>query len=248
MIKIQRLPAPKELTQEVVAEKTASYKSDHNKRVWNEPYIKDQLFRMSSGKCCYCECKLNIESNYLEVEHFHDKHNYPDEVVDWNNLLPSCRACNGAKSDHDTVTTPIVNPTNDNPYIHLGFRDFRYRAKTDMGKETIVLLNLNDYQKHCLPRFEICQSLERKTEDLLDDVKRISSTSRTQEKNRVRNNVIELLQECQCSQSYTAIKVTTMLNNPDYFALVTEMKTRKLWTDEMTELDNAMRKYRLDVV
>lgn len=248
MIKIQRIPAPIELTADVVAKKTALYKLDHTKSVWNEPYIKERLLEMSHGKCCYCECKLGEESKYMEVEHFHDKSNYPDEVVNWNNLLPSCRTCNAAKSDHDTVTTPIVDPSIDDPYIHLGFRDFRYRAKTVIGKETIVLLNLNDYQKHCLPRFEICQSLERKMEDLLDDVKRISSTSKTREKNRVRNNVIELLQECQCNQSYTAIKVTTMLNNPDYPALVTEMKTRNIWTDEMEELDNSMREYRLDEV
>ena len=42
---------------------------------------------------------------------------YPDEVVDWDNLLPSCKRCNTTKGTHDVVTEPIINPFDIDPKI-----------------------------------------------------------------------------------------------------------------------------------
>ena len=248
MIKIQRIPAPRELTPLVVAEKTALFKSDSSKVVWKERYIESSLLEMSHDKCCYCECKLGIESQYMEVEHFHNKYDYPDEVVEWNNLLPSCRACNGSKGSHDTIAAPIVNPTIDDPKDHLGFKDFRYKWKTGIGKETVTLLHLNDTEKRCKPRFCVCAKLSEKVESFLEGIQSISAISRTQEKNRMRNKVRELLEACQCDSEYTAIKATTMVHNSDYDALVREMKLRGLWTPDLVALDSKMRGYVLDVL
>src|SRR5437868_15151041 len=93
MIRLTRPPSPAELTQQVQQELTALFKAD-GKVVWDRGFIKDTLRLMSSGKCSYCECSLGEESKYLEVEHFADKHSYPDQVVDWLNLLPACKHCN----------------------------------------------------------------------------------------------------------------------------------------------------------
>lgn len=246
MIKIQRIAAPAELTPNVVALKTAQFIADSSKHVWKETYIADRLMLMTHGKCCYCEMKLNEEAKYMEIEHFHDKNHYPNEVVDWNNLLPSCRSCNAAKSDHDTVSDPIIDPTKDNPRTHLAFKDFRYRGKTDMGKETISLLNLNDTESRCVVRFKICEDLNKKAEQLKDAVKDISSLSSTRSKNTLKNNVLELMELCQSNQAYTAVKVTTMLNDPDYKELVSQMKAKDLWTDEHERLYEQMKLYELD--
>lgn len=248
MIKIQRISAPIELTTKVVQDKIAFFKADRSKNVWKEPYIESRLMEMTHGKCCYCECRLGEASNYMEVEHYHHKDAYPDEVVFWDNLLPACRACNGNKGAHDTVAEPIIKPTDDEPKDHFGFRDFRYKGKTDMGKETVILLNLNDTEKRCAPRFRICSELNSKVEDFLEDVKMITPASRTQERNRMTNKVRELLELCQCDREYTAIKATTMVNNDDYAALVTEMQARSLWTPDLEQLDAQMRMYALDLV
>ena len=72
MIKIERTPSPKELTQEVVTTKTASYKADHS-IVWREPYILHGLLEMSHFKCCYCECRLDEENQHTHNE-FHSTH------------------------------------------------------------------------------------------------------------------------------------------------------------------------------
>lgn len=91
MIHIERTRKPEELTDDVVKQKTKLYKNDHSQTVWKEKYIHDALMSMSYNKCCYCECLLNEESKYMEIEHFHDKSSYPEEVVNWENLLPSCK-------------------------------------------------------------------------------------------------------------------------------------------------------------
>lgn len=249
MIKIQRLPAPIELTDEVVRTKTELFKIDPQKNhVWKESYIEEQLMRMSHNKCCYCECKLGEESKYMEVEHFHDKDDYPDEVVAWDNLLPSCKTCNGNKSNHDTLANPIVNPSVDDPKDYLGFCNFRYKGKDAglIGKETIEALHLNDSEKRCLPRYKVCCELLQKVEDLLDEIVNIQPESTTRAKNKMNRKVSELLEACQEDQEYTAIKATTMINSLDYTGLIQEMKSRGLWTSNLDELHFSMKSYALD--
>ena len=251
MIKIERIEAPSQLTPEVVADKTRQYKENHNKAVWREPYIESTLMKMSNEKCSYCECKLGIESNFMEVEHFHDKSSNPDEVVVWENLLPSCKNCNGNKGDHDTVMYPIVNPTIDDPRNHLGFKDFRYKGKTDIGKETVLCLDLNDTEKQCMARFKICTELNKKIEELLDsldDLEGFTARKREIRKTKIKNSVIDLLENCQCDRAYTAIKATTLANNNDYSRLVDNMKRLCLWTSQHEILECKMKKYVMDII
>jgi uncharacterized protein (TIGR02646 family) len=114
MIKLQAVAKPLQLTNEKVKQLTAEYKQSE-KAVWKKTYITQTLLLMSFDKCCFCETKLNEESKYLEVEHFHPKSLYPDEVVSWTNLLPICKRCNGKKWNHDTKLEPIIHPVKDNP-------------------------------------------------------------------------------------------------------------------------------------
>ena len=109
MIKLERSFPPIFLTSIEVKRLTEEYKTTKNS-VWNIVELKKALLETSYGKCAYCECDLTVESKYMEVEHFRDKDSYPDDVVEWLNLLPSCKRCNGAKGTHDTVIEPIVNP------------------------------------------------------------------------------------------------------------------------------------------
>lgn len=248
MIKIQRLPAPAELTSEVVAEKTAIYKVDSEKHVWKEPYIKSSLLEMSHRKCCYCEVMLEEESRYMEVEHFHDKHDYPDEVVKWDNLLPSCKTCNDNKGTHDTIADPIVDPSVVDPRDYLGFRDYAYKEKNSVGKETYVTLGLNDTEKHCVPRYRVCKEMKDKVEGFIERVQNLTPITRTQVKNKLRNDVVELLEACQCDREYTAIKATMMVNNPDYLTLINEMKVQRLWTPVLDNLDRQMRAFVMDLL
>lgn len=117
-----------------------------------------------------------------------------------------------------------------------------------MGKETVVSLDLNDTVKRCRPRFSVCNELVSKVEDFLEAIQKVTPASRTQEKNRMMNKVRELLEACQCDREYTAMKATTIVNNADYLSLVSEMKSRRLWRQDLDDLDTKMRSYALDML
>lgn len=64
--------------------------------------IKDVLFEIHSGKCCYCE-RVRTRKREMDVEHYRPKAKVADEPThkgywwlsyDWNNYLWSCKSCN----------------------------------------------------------------------------------------------------------------------------------------------------------
>lgn len=242
MIHIERTPSPSELTQEVVAQKVAEFKETKNP-VWNEPYIRDALLGMSHNKCCYCECDISKESKYLEVEHFHPKGKYPDEVVSWENLLPACKRCNGQKNNHDTVAEPIVNPASDCPQDHMALKHcVRFRAKDAIGQTTIDVLFLNDQDKMVLPRFQVNQVLSEKLEEFCELAQDLVSGVKTGTRcnKKLQNGMIALLQDCQPDKAYSAVKVTTVLTDDCYGKIKQSMVQLDLWTEEMDSLEAAM--------
>jgi uncharacterized protein (TIGR02646 family) len=239
MIHIDRLPKPVELTDDVVSNKIALFKAT-KKAVWKEPYITDTLLKMSYGKCCYCECNVTAESNYMEVEHFNDKSTYPDRVVDWNNLLPSCKKCNCSKSTHDTVVEPIINPCNDNPNDHMYlYNGVLYKGLDDLGNATIDVLHLNDQKRHCTPRFQYGTEIELKMEGLLNRTIECLSNGQwsNQKKSNLRNKVKSLFEKGEKDQAYSAVAATWIINSPNYISLKTNLQKIGIWTNEMVDLE-----------
>ena len=242
MIKINRLPCPEQLTQEVKDAKTAKYRESAIP-VWNESYIKDCLLEMSHNKCCYCECNVIAGGSYMEVEHFHPKGLYPDEVVDWNNLLPSCKKCNAQKGEHDTVTEPIINPVVDRPQNHLKIRmGVRFKPKDNIGTDTISVLDLNNQVKHATPRYKIVQEIENKIEDLFDQTNEYigSQNKTTGKKNKLLNGVRALLQVCQPTEPYSAFMVTALLTNDCYEDMKKLLVDEGLWSQEFIDLESEL--------
>ena len=109
--------------------------------------IKKTLFASSFYKCAFCECKPGDSGN-IEVEHFAPKSIYPDLTFDWDNLLPSCRKCNEAKTDFDTIKEPIINPSKTDPEELFTYNYIRICAisgcsQEQAAKNTIDVCNLN---------------------------------------------------------------------------------------------------------
>jgi len=247
MIKIDRSPAPPELTPEIIEMKTNAFKANHGLAVWKEPYIMRGLLNMTHSKCCYCECRLDEESKYMEVEHFHHKEAYENEVVLWDNLLPSCKKCNDHKGDHDTVAEPIIDPSKQDPKDHLVFYSFQIRGKTDLGKTTEDILNLNDSKHHVLPRFRICNQLTDKLNELLETASSLTADSPRGTKTRFRNRMIRFLEECQPNEPYTAVKATTVVNDKKYSDIIIILQALGMWSEPLVSLDQIMRRYQLDI-
>lgn len=236
MIPLQRTPKPDYLTDEKVQELTEQYKLDTKKTVWNKLEIKAPLLESSNKKCAYCECMLQEKDSYSQIEHFHPKSLYPEEVVIWENLLPACGRCNIPKGDHDTVKLPIINPYKDIPKEHLSTQGFRLYPKTDMGKMTIKRLNLNDNDRLCVPRFKLCNEVNQKLEDIKNTVDLLDQ----------RNRLHSLLTACSKSGEFSAFCSHTLHSNVDYTYIKNLLSEKGYWEDELAKLDEETKSIALD--
>ncbi|MGY3928044.1 HNH endonuclease [Aeromonas simiae] len=235
MIKLDRAPKPDFLTDEKVDELVNEFK-ENSTSVWNNENIKEALLNSSYGKCSYCECDLTEESKYMEVEHFEDKKHNPDKVVLWENLLPACKKCNGAKSTHDVIAHPILNPYIQDPKDHLSIRFFRMRGLTKIGKESIDVVDLNNQERLVLKRFEIGSQIANSIEIAWERHATYRTNGRTQSKNRLISLVEGILLECQPKAIYAATTATVVLTDTSFSELIKVMKDEETWNEYLEEL------------
>lgn len=82
--------------------------------VWTE--LKDELRRLSDGKCWYCEARENRSDN--AVDHFRPKSKYRWLAYNPHNFRFACTFCNSRRTDNTTGNTggkgdffPLLDPT-----------------------------------------------------------------------------------------------------------------------------------------
>ncbi|AWW30099.1 HNH endonuclease [Echinicola strongylocentroti] len=248
MIKLDRIPRPVELTTKLQGELTTEFKLT-GKSVWNLDFIKKGLLSFSNDKCCYCEANIKEESKYLEVEHFHHKDKYKDEVLEWENLLPSCKKCNGTKNNHDTIIEPIIDPSIVDPKNHLKYWRYRIKGVDDLGRLTVSVLNLNDQDRLVKKRFEIGNAIQDKLEqlnELIDDYINGIQTS-TRRKNRVVNGIKNLMKEGLPTAIYSATSATIILTDTEYSTLKSKLTQESLWDKELELLEIELGKSALEL-
>ena len=236
MIKLTRAARPSYLSSEKIRTLTEKYISE-NSSVWNKEQIKTPLFESSNNKCAYCECKLQQSDSYCEVEHFYPKSIYPSKVIDWDNLLPSCKRCNVSKSGHDTGKEKIINPYEELPKEHLCIQAFRLYPKnqSQIGRSTIDILNLNDLRL-CKPRFELCNEIN----EILELLK--ASKDIIQQKNKLKN----LLISSGKSGEFSAFCSHTIHTNTDYNDIKMFLFDNSHWDEELESLDKETKLISLD--
>ena len=210
MIKLTRSAIPIELTDALVEKLTNEFKRKGTS-VWNKPFIKEKLLAFSYDKCCYCECYIQEESKYMEVEHFKPKHLFPDLVLDWLNLLPSCKRCNGRKGGK---TINIIDPTVIDPREHLSLKGFRLRPKTELGQATIDVVDLNDRNRLVRKRAEIGQKISTDLEVILIMLNEYSSSPQTERLSKaIYRRIRALLIVSQPYKEYCATAATSLLKD-----------------------------------
>lgn len=235
MIRLHSVPRPAKLTDDKVKELTERYQREQHP-VWNEKFIKDALSELSHGKCCYCECSVSSGGSYLEIEHFHPKSLYPKEVVQWENLLPACKRCNGHKSNHDTKQEPVIHPVQNTPQAHLSLKNYRLYGKTPLGEKTIEVLNLNDRMRLVEKRFEIGDELLMKLENLWCDLSNLAE----KHVGRKRKQLIDLMQEGTACYEFSATAATVILQDTNYQKIKHWFIQKNLWNDELVNLENGL--------
>ena len=254
MIKVTRIKKPEELTGEVQKQLTEEFENDTTKRVWNKEYIRRNLLFESNHKCIYCECIIGKGNRELHIDHFHCKNKYPKEVVEWNNLNPSCAHCNKSKSNHDTYEHPIINPFEQNPQDYFYLKNYRYYSKNDkvesIVSETIDVLGINDTEEVVRFRFEQGEALINKIKDIytLASENKDVLCSDTRKKNRVLRGCKNILEYGTRKAEYSAFMSTIISNDSYYNKLKEILKELDLWEDILQDLDNEIEEIKMSVM
>lgn len=247
MIRLNPVPVPIELDEQTVNELTELFK-ETGQSVWNRDYIKIPLLESSHKKCAYCETYIFEESKYMEVEHFYCKRDFPDFVLRWDNLLPSCKRCNGRKSSHNVeLDGPLVNPYKMTPAEHLYLSNYRLKWKDDVGLNTIVTLHLNDSDRLLGTRMQVGTKMMGAIEQLylLMEEYRAGAQSALL-RNRIFLGVEELLKQAQPETQYSAVAATVLANDENYKRIAEWLKVEGVW-DRFEELDVAMQRIVLNL-
>lgn len=232
MIKLERAPVPLELTPEEVERLTNEFVVNATP-VWDLPFVKVALLSSSASKCAYCESKVDEESKYMEVEHFRCKSDFPDLVVSWENLLPSCKRCNGQKHAHNVDRDGmIIDPYSADPPRHLYLENYRLRPKDDLGRRTIETLYLNDSDRMVSVRFNIGETVATALENIryrLEDY--LESNASSRKRKQILRGLESLMDECQTSKEYSAVAASALLADPNFVWIKATLMGLDLWED-----------------
>ncbi|HHB0831496.1 TPA: HNH endonuclease [Acinetobacter baumannii] len=226
MIKLTKSEKPEYLSDEKVAELTALF-HETNESVWNDKRIKTPLLVSSHGKCAYCETGLTDPGIYMEVEHFKHKSSFPDLVVDWDNLLPSCKRCNGTKSAKDKL---IINPYINDPKMELFFDNYCIFGSTELGNNTESVVDLNE-EVLMVKRFKICRLAFLTLKETAAEFKELSKLDHYK-----RRRFKRILSMAQPSSPYSASVSTIIHSTREYEELKSRFISEGLWTDELERL------------
>ncbi|TMV82807.1 HNH endonuclease [Thioclava sp. BHET1] len=245
MIKLTKPDKPAYLTSAREIKLLEKFKTDGS-AVWKNPNITDPLLAASYRKCAYCECRLQEVDSYMEVEHFKHKDKYYDDVVEWENLLPSCKRCNTKKGIHDVLAEPIVNPFVDNPKDHLRLDMAYLRSKDDVGRATLEVLDLNSMDRLVVPRFMITTEIERNVSRIQDALDLYFADRSVRRRNRLVSILKDTLRECQPDSEFSATSATFLHRNAQYVDICASLRDVDLWDDELEGLHQASANIRLD--
>jgi hypothetical protein len=243
MIQLQAVPAPTELTSEVVAKLTTKFQQDGSS-VWKQDYIKKALLEMSNYKCAYSEIRLQEEGKFMEVEHFLPKSVHPDKVVEWDNLLPASKFCNGKKLDR---THPIVHPVRDNPKEHLYMIENVIYGKSQKGRNAVIILGLNDPDHLLNPRFEIRFATQNELHKQYAQIINFSENPNENHELEIIHALENLLKNGNRKEAYSATIATTILNDPHYSEIKRIFKEQNIWSEELEKLEEELIFCSLDV-
>lgn len=245
MIKLERDFTPLCLTPPEVARLTDEFKTT-GKNVWNIEQLKHALLTTSHNKCAYCECDLTSESKYVEVEHFLNKDRYPNSVLCWENLLPSCKRCNGTKGSHDVESEPIINPYSTNPQHHFKLKHYRLQPKSEIAKTTIQAIDLNNYLRVLKTRVEVGEGILQSLELAIEKLELYTTNPTSRRRNTLISFTFQLLNECQPHSAYSATASTILHDSEEYEKLKADLELAKLWNENLEELHLTSRSLALE--
>lgn len=72
-------------------------------------HLRKTLVREQQGLCCYCMGRIRADSSAMKIEHWHCQAHYPDEQLNYPNLLGACPGAEGSPPDQQHCDTSKGN-------------------------------------------------------------------------------------------------------------------------------------------
>ena len=129
------------------------------------------------------------------------------------------------------------------------YKGIRFRKKDKLGEMIITALNLNDQERHCMPRYKLMTEVTQKIEYFYETSKEYLSGQKTQTPQglgRLRNNVLSLLSLGRKEKEYSSIVATAIMNDPYYAKLESNMKKLNSWNQDMTDVAKELSEIKYD--
>ncbi len=111
------------------------------------------LVTEQQGLCCYCMGSIQNESDKMKIEHWHCQAHYPDEQLDYRNLLGAClggkgqppklQHCDTRKGDSDLLWNPADQAHNVQAWIIYGTDGTIKSNNCEFDQQLNEVLNLN---------------------------------------------------------------------------------------------------------
>ncbi|MBO7554150.1 MAG: hypothetical protein J6T82_08990 [Bacteroidaceae bacterium] len=235
MIKLTLPDKPRELTEEMQKSLTENFKANPKSRVWDKDWIKRPLLEMTNGKCAYSEMMLNEEGKWAQIEHIHPKSKYPDEVVEWGNLVPCSNVCNAKKGKLDTKKIPIVNPLIDNPKDYFFIVNGRLCVKDPKCKKAINTLeycDLNNISQFRKIRIRLENNFRNRLTEICDNVVKDSTYWAVKLK--------LLMESCGRKHAYSSTLSTCVLYDEHYLKIKKFLIDEKIWNTDYDTFEKEM--------
>lgn len=115
--------------------------------------LRAALVAEQQGLCCYCMGNIQNESDKMKIEHWHCQAHYPDEQLDYRNLLGAClggkgqppklQHCDTRKGDSDLLWNPADQVHNVQAWIIYGTDGTIKSNNCEFDQQLNEVLNLN---------------------------------------------------------------------------------------------------------
>ena len=155
---------------------------------------KEALRKSTSGKCMYCESKIEHNS-FAHVEHIKPKSKFPELKYAWENHGYCCQSCNTNKGQKYDEVTPFIDPYSEKPENHLVFFGFLVYPKqgSERGEYSIKELQLNR-----------AGLIERRKDKIEGIDKMMKAAFRTSSESLRNQAIVELKTEADKDREYSA--------------------------------------------
>lgn len=79
--------------------------------LYNTEETKAEFAKMNGKRCSFCTKHISDFDTEMTVEHIETKHDCPEKIYQWDNLLCACRSCNSKRSTKKYLADKYLDPT-----------------------------------------------------------------------------------------------------------------------------------------